>query len=382
MSRVGNSHLPNSRLTGPGFAPSITYAMIVTPLSKRLGIRVPVMQAGMGGIGSITLARLAAAITNAGAIGTIAHPALFLEYPGDALADVQEGIERVKRQVRKGIRLAVSLVEGDRPLAINVRVAKEQPDAEPLLHAILEERARDARVRQVLRVLVTSGGHPNCFGLNDEIRHAGMFHFHTASTVKQAKVVESEGCDAVVATGYEAAGHIGHRPVHTFVLTPAVADAVEIPVITSGGLADGRSLAGALALGAQMGYIGTRFLATVECEYHEASKEYIIAADDTTSTVIPCFYGPARFLANPCTSRVVELAREGVSDVERMKLEGRALLKGAIEGDKVDGLMIGGQVAGRIKEILPAGEVVSAVEREAEAVLVRLAGFLGTTGSR
>ena len=349
--------------------------MITTPLSERLGIRVPLMQAGMGGIGSITLARLAAAITNAGAMGTIAHPVLFLEYPGDALTDVREGIDRVRTQIVDGIRLAVSLVDGDRPLAINIRVAKEQPDAEPLLHAILEERARDARVREVLRVLVSSGGHPGCFGLNDEIRRAGMLHFHTASTVKQAKVVEAEGCDAVVATGYEAAGHIGHRPVHTFILTPAVADAVEIPVITSGGLADGRSLAGALALGAQMGYMGTRFLAATECEYHDASKEYIVAADETTSTVIPCFYGPARFLANEFTDRVVELAREGMTDGERMKLEGQALLKGAIEGDKVGGLMIGGQVAGRIKEVLPAAEIVAAVERETEAALARLAGF-------
>ena len=349
--------------------------MLSTPLSRRLGLRVPIMQAGMGGIGAITLARLAAAITNAGAMGTIAHPVLFLEYPGDSLTDMGEAVERVRSQILDGIRLAVSLVEGDRPLAVNIRVAREQPDAEPLLHAILEERARDARVREVLRVLVSSGGHPGCFGLNAEIRAQGMLHFHTASTVRQAKAVEAEGCDAVVATGYEAAGHIGHRPVHTFILTPAVAEAVTIPVITSGGLADGRSLAGALALGAQMGYMGTRFLAAAECEYHEASKEYIVAADETTSTVIPCFYGPARFLSNPFTDRVVELAREGIGDAERMKLEGQALLKGAVEGDKVGGLMIGGQVAGRIKEVLPAAEIVARVEREAEAALARLAAF-------
>jgi NAD(P)H-dependent flavin oxidoreductase YrpB (nitropropane dioxygenase family) len=349
--------------------------VIQTPLSERLGIRVPVMQAGMGGIGPITLARLAAAVTNAGALGTIAHPVLFLEYPGDSLTEIDVSVARVKAQILDGIRLAVSLVESDRPLAVNIRVAREQPDAEPLLHAILEERARDARVGGVLRVLVSSGGHPHCFGLNEEIQRAGMVHFHTASTVRQAKVVEAEGCDAVVATGYEAAGHIGHRPVHTFILTPAVADAVGIPVITSGGLADGRSLAGALALGAQLGYMGTRLLAAAECEYHDASKEYIVAADETTSTVIPCFYGPARFLSNPFTDRVADLAREGISDTERMKLEGQALLKGAVEGDKVGGLMIGGQVAGRINEVKPAAEIVADIEREAERELERLASY-------
>jgi NAD(P)H-dependent flavin oxidoreductase YrpB (nitropropane dioxygenase family) len=349
--------------------------VIETPLSRRLGIRVPVMQAGMGGIGQITLARLAAAVSNAGALGTIAHPVLFLEYPGDSLTEIDLSIKRVKAQILDGIATAVALIEGDRPLAINIRVAKEQPDAELLLHAILEERARDPRVGKVLRVLVSSGGHPHCFGLNEEIRKAGMLHFHAASTVKQAQSVEAEGCDAVVATGYEAAGHIGHRPVHTFILTPAVADAVSIPVITSGGLADGRSLAGALALGAQLGYMGTRLLAATECEYHEASKEYIVAADETASTVIPCFYGPARFLSNPFTDRVVELAREGISDIERMKMEGQALRKGAIEGDKVGGLMIGGQVAGRIKTVKPAAEIIADIEREAVEHLGRLASY-------
>src|SRR5882724_7478929 len=112
--------------------------MLSTPLSERIGIEVPLMQAGMGGIGPITLARMAADISNAGALGTLAQPALALEEPGSSGDELAEQVAKVVEQVRAGIRLAVSLT--DRPLAINVRIAKEQPDAEAVVRAILDER--------------------------------------------------------------------------------------------------------------------------------------------------------------------------------------------------------------------------------------------------
>src|SRR5262249_1120581 len=119
--------------------------LISTPLSERIGIEIPLMQAGMGGIGQMTLARLAAAIPNAGALGTLAQPALVLEEIGGDPDEVAEQVAQVVQQVRDGIRLAVSLT--DRPLAINVRIAQEQPDAEAVIRAILEEREREPEVR-------------------------------------------------------------------------------------------------------------------------------------------------------------------------------------------------------------------------------------------
>src|SRR5262249_50247386 len=217
-----------------------------TPLSARIGIEHPFMQSGMGGIGSITLARLAAAISEAGALGTIEHPAIVLEQPGigdDELADLVDG---VVAQVREGIRLAVSLTS--KPLAINVRIAQEQPDAPKVLEAILEERERDARVRDQLRVLTTSGGHPRMYGMNDRFRESGMLHFHAVSNVRHALSAQREGVDGVIATGFEAAGHVGHDPVHTFVLVPSIVAAVDIPVLCAGGVVDGAALAGALVL--------------------------------------------------------------------------------------------------------------------------------------
>jgi NAD(P)H-dependent flavin oxidoreductase YrpB (nitropropane dioxygenase family) len=344
-----------------------------TPLSERIGVEFPFMQAGMGGIGPITLARLAAAISEAGALGTIAQPALVLEEPGisgDALA---EQVEKVVGQVLDGIRLAISLT--DKPLAINVRIAQEQPDAEAVVRAIVDEREANPKVRAQLTVLTTSGGHPRMFGLNDMVRESGMLHFHAVSNVRHALTAVREGMDGVVATGFEAAGHVGHQPVHTFVLVPSVKAAVDLPVIAAGGIVDGQALAGALALGAELGYVGSRFLAADECEYHEANKRFIVEASETQTDVIPCFFGPARFIENGFTQTVHELENAKTPPLERMRIEGAAMRRGALEGDLETGMMIGGQGIGRIKEVLPAGEIVRRIAAEAEEALERVSTF-------
>jgi len=343
-----------------------------TPLSEMIGIEHPFMQSGMGGIGPITLARLAAAISEAGALGTLAQPALVLEQ-GAKGGEVHEQIEQVVEQVREGIRLAVSLT--DKPLAINVRIAQEQPDAPHVLRAILQERERDPKVGRQLKVLTTSGGHPRMFGLNEDFRRAGMLHFHAVSNVRHARTAKAEGMDALVATGFESAGHVGHQPVHTFVLIPSVAAAVDLPVLAAGGVVDGVALAGALALGAQMGYIGSRFLAAEECEYHEGNKRFIVEADETQTEVVPCFFGPARFIQNGFTAEVERLVASGASHLERMSIEGAAMRRGALEGDMETGMMIGGQGIGRIKSIMPAAEIVAEIAAEAEAALERVEAF-------
>jgi NAD(P)H-dependent flavin oxidoreductase YrpB (nitropropane dioxygenase family) len=344
-----------------------------TPLSERIGVEHPFMQAGMGGIGPITLARLAAAISEAGALGTIAQPALVLEEPGISGAALEEQVAKVVGQVRDGIRLAVSLT--DRPLAINVRIAQEQPDAEAVVRAILDERESDPKVRAQLTVLTTSGGHPRMFGLNDAVQESGMLHFHAVSNVRHALTAQAEGMDAVIATGFEAAGHVGHKPVHTFVLIPSVKAAVDIPVVCAGGVVDGAALAGALALGAELGYVGSRFLAAEECEYHEANKRFIVEATETQTEVVPAFFGPARFIENGFTHEVRRLVEDGTPHLERMRIEGAAMRRGALEGDMETGMMIGGQGIGRINEVLPAGEIVRRIVAEAEEALERVAAF-------
>jgi NAD(P)H-dependent flavin oxidoreductase YrpB (nitropropane dioxygenase family) len=292
---------------------------------------------------------------------------------GNEDVDIDAQTAQVVDQVRKGIRAAVMLT--DKPLAINVRVAQEQPDAPGVLRAILEERERNPAVHEQLRVLTTSGGHPHMYGMNEEFTAAGMLHFHSVSSVRHARTAKREGIDAVVATGYEAAGHVGHDAVHTFVLVPAIAAAVDIPILCAGGVADGRSLAGGLALGAEMGYIGSRFLAAIECDYHDNMKKFLLERGETDTKIIPAFYGPARFMTNPMTDRVQELADSGVDPIDRMREEGAALIKGAIDGDMDGGLMIGGQAADRINAILSAKDIVDSIMSECEEALNRVGGF-------
>jgi NAD(P)H-dependent flavin oxidoreductase YrpB (nitropropane dioxygenase family) len=344
-----------------------------TPLSERIGIEFPFMQAGMGGIGPITLARLAAAISEAGALGTLAQPALVLEEPGISGEELEAQVRKVVEQVRDGIRLAVSLT--DKPLAVNVRIAQEQPDAPHVIRGILDEREENPKARAQLKVITTSGGHPHTFGLNGDIRDSGMLHFHAVSNVRHALTAKKEGMDGVIATGFEAAGHVGHKPVHSFVLIPAVAEAVDLPVLAAGGVVDGIALAGALTLGAQMGYVGTRFLAADESEYHEANKQFIVEADETQTEVVPAFFGPARFIENEFTEEIQRLAEANTPTLERMRIEGAAMRRGALEGDMKTGMMIGGQGIGRIKEVLSAAEIVRQIAAETEQALERAASF-------
>lgn len=347
---------------------------IRTELMDVIGIEHPVMQAAMGGIGPITLAPLAAAVSEAGGLGTIAHPALVLEDPDLSEASLDEQVAGTVAQVLAGIREAVSLT--GRPLAINVRIAREQPDAPAVVQAILDERARDKKVADQLRVLTTSGGHPHMYGLNDAVREAGMLHFHAVSNVRQALTAQAEGVDAVVATGFEAAGHIGAEPVHTFVLVPSIVGAVDIPVVCAGGVVDGPSLAAALVMGAQLGYVGTRFLASVECDYHENIKRYIVKSGETDTAVVPAWFGPGRFLRNPVTDRIAQMAAAGASTLERMRFEGQAVVRGAVDGDMENGFMIGGQGAGRVRSVLSAGDIVRQLSADGEAILQRAGASL------
>lgn len=345
--------------------------MLQTELSRRLGIRHPIMQSGMGGIGDFTLAKLAAAVTEAGALGTLAHPALLLEQPDLADPDsLDAAAQQVVDQVIRGFEEAVALTSG--PLAINVRAAQEQPDSKALLEAIVDLKHSHAKLKDQLVMVVTSGGHPGCFGLNDAIRAAGIFHAHAVSTTRQARSAERAGVDAVVATGFEAAGHIGHEAVHSMILIPSVVDAVSLPVLAAGGIADGRSLVASFVLGAQMGYIGTRLLATTECEYSQANKDYVVAMPDTGTRVINGFFGPCRHLDNPFLDIVEAMDRDGVSDLERLRVEGEGLRRGPIDGDPENGFMIGGMSAGRINAVLPAAEVIRQMVAEADAEIHKL----------
>jgi enoyl-[acyl-carrier protein] reductase II len=182
---------------------------------------------------------------------------------------------------------------------------------------------------------------------------------HVVAAVKHALKAESAGCDAVVAEGYEAGGHNGVDEITTLALVPQVVDAVKIPVFAAGGIADGRGMAAALALGAEGVQVGTRFAVTVESSAHELYKQQVIAAKDGDTVLTMRGLVPVRMLKTPFAHRAVDAERRGATKEELEALLGKKReMRGIFEGDLEEGEMEAGQSSGLVKDLLPAAEVV------------------------
>jgi len=349
--------------------------MIKTEICDLLGIKYPIIQAAMG---PFDTSDLASAVSNAGALGIVSHPApseIGLIFELLTPEKAQEFIEDVKRRMLAAIQKVNK--NTNKPFGLNIRVAPEQPDAPHLVDMIIEEREKDPQLAKKLKLIITSAGDPTLPYLK-KIREAGMLHFHNVPTVYHAKKAEKAGLDGLVVTGYEAGGHVAYEPIHTIVLVPAVVEAVRIPVVAGGGICDGAGLVAALAFGAQGIYMGTRFIVTKECEFNQKVKEAIIEAKEkfpkvANSIVTQGFFGPLRHLKNEYSLKLQEMVTKGASPEELLEFEGRGtfLAKGP-QGDVVNGAIWCGQVALRINEILSAKDLIEKIMREAEEIIERL----------
>lgn len=294
-----------------------------------LGIEYPVIQGGMTWIAN---AELAAVVSEAGGLGVISPNAgMRLE-------------EDVAQNLRGQIRTAKGLT--DKPLGVNLVVFI--PGIEELIDVLIDEG---------IEVVVTSAGDPGRYTMS--FKQAGIAVLHLVSSVKQARHAEEVGVDAVVTEGFEAGGHNGFDELPTMVLVPQVADAVEIPVIAAGGIADGRGLAAAFALGAEGVQLGTRFVATRECIAPQNVKDAIVAAGDTGTMVTARNLSPTRGLKNGFSAQVAEMDRRGATADELLAFIGlgrarMALLEGRVE----QGEMYAGAAAGMIRDVVGAGDVV------------------------
>ncbi|MDE3094878.1 MAG: nitronate monooxygenase [Chloroflexota bacterium] len=313
--------------------------MIRTPITELLGIEHPIIQAGMG---SVAGSELAAAVCNAGGLGVLG--AAF--WPPD--------------QLRSEIRRVKSLT--DKPYAVDLLVAEGAPGMEELLKVIFDEQ---------VPVFISGLGSPGA--VVSEMHRRGMKVLAMVGTVRHARRCVDAGVDAVVAQGTEAGGHTGR--VATFPLVPAVVDAVRpVPVAAAGGIADGRGLVAALALGASAAVVGTRFVATREAHGHEAYKQRIVAASEEDTVVTKVYTGKScRVIPNGYIDGWA--GREG--EVERFPaqlLKNWAHMEAAIEGGDTDtGIMPAGQISGVVRSVESAGDIVRRMMAEAEAIITGLA---------
>jgi enoyl-[acyl-carrier protein] reductase II len=298
------------------------------PICGLLGIEYPIIQ---GGMVFLATAELVAAVSNAGGLGVLS---------GNHEPD----------WIREQIRLTRRLT--DKPFGINVALIS--PFVKEIMEIVLEER---------IPIVTTGGGDPSVY--IPELKAAGLKVMPVVSTVTHAKRLEKLGIDAVVAEGMESGAHIGE--LTTMALVPQIVDSVEIPVVAAGGIADGRGLVAALALGAQAVQMGTRFICAEECGAHPKFKQRILDSDDRSTVVIRLAKGrPMRCLGNERAQQFLAAERSG-DPKEGYPFE--EIYSGMVEGNVDDGLMMAGQSAGLIKEVKKAREIIDRIMTEAEAII-------------
>jgi enoyl-[acyl-carrier protein] reductase II len=301
-----------------------------TRVCQILGIEYPIIQGGMLWLAD---AGLAAAVSNAGGLGVISPMAGMVPH-GDPVENLNVQIEKAKTLTRK-------------PFGVNIPL--DLRDCGLLMDLILTHQ---------VKVAITAAGDPRIY--TELLQSGGTRVLHVISSVRQARVAESAGVDAIIAEGVEAAARNGIDELALFSLIPQVADAVTLPIVAAGGIADSRGIAAAFVLGAEGVQLGTRFVAAKECIASENYKEAIIQAVDT-DTVITCRQLiPTRSLkTTEFTQVLLGMEAAGATDEEMREFMGHAASRRAgLEGDLDNGEAYCGSSAGLIHEILSAGEVI------------------------
>ena len=309
--------------------------MFRTPICDLLGLDYPIIQGGMAWLGTH---ELVSAVSNAGGLGVIGCGGCDSVW--------------VKKQIQE------TRARTSRPFGVNVMLMS--PHANEVMQTALEER---------VPVVCFGAGNPGKF--MKRFKEAGIKIVPVVSSVALARLLERDGADAIVAEGMESGGHIGETT--TMVLVPQVVDAVRIPVIAAGGIADGRGLVAALSLGAQAVQMGTRFICSDECIAHPEFKKRITKARDRSTMVTGETLGhPVRCLENKMTREFKIMERAGASKEELERFGIGKYHLGVIQGDLEHGSLLSGQIAGMIYDIRPVKKILEDVMSEAELTMQKV----------
>lgn len=301
-------------------------------ITELFDIKYPIFQ---GGMAQISRYELVSAVSNAGGLGIIAS--------GGMTADqLREQIRETRKRTNK-------------PFAVNLMLMDRNiPD---LVKVVLEEE---------VKIVATGAGTPK--NLMPLFKEAGIKVIAVIPSVKIAKKMEELGVDVLVAEGTEAGGHVGETT--TMALVPQVVEAVNIPVVAAGGIANGRGVAAAFALGAQGVQVGTLFLASEECPVPQTFKDAVINAEDTSTTVTGrSIGGPVRSIKNPMILKYLELEQRGASRDELEEISLGSLRRAVYDGDVENGSVMAGQICGLIKEIKPVKTQIEELFADANKVI-------------
>ena len=308
-----------------------------TSICDLLNIEYPIIQGGMAWVAT---PELVSAVSNAGGLGVI----------GSGAAPPEE--------VRKWVRQTKEMT--DKPFGVNIMLMS--PNAKGVAEIVLEEN---------VAVVTTGAGSPGSY--ISAFKEKGVKVIPVIPSVALARRVERMGASAVVAEGMEAGGHVGETT--TLPLIPQVVDAIKIPVIASGGFADGRGLVAALALGAKGIQMGTRFICSNECIAHPNYKQKIIEANDRATVVTGRELGhPARCIENKMTQTLQEMVKQGVSPEELELVLGGSLKKAVVDGDVENGSVMAGQISGMVKDVKPVKQIIDDIISEAKRLISNMPG--------
>jgi NAD(P)H-dependent flavin oxidoreductase YrpB (nitropropane dioxygenase family) len=337
---------------------------VSTQLCDLLGITHPIIQDGMG---TYNTAPLAAAVSQAGGLGSASIPGMNV--------DPVYGADLLQKQIEKIASLT------DKPFAVNIPVGRIStgemlPASESYLSMVLHQKEAGNPAFKNLKAVTTSAGFPNEY--SDQIHKVGLIHIHKVGALKQAKKAAEKGVDIIIASGYEMGGHTHSFPVHTMILAPQVIQSVDLPVVISGGISDGYGLAAVLAMGGVGVAMGTRFIATEENDWNDNYKQKILDAREGSDTVIRGVYAPARFLYSKGIDELKELEKSGkMSETELATWKDERMQLSMKTGDVEKGLVPSGQVACainevvRISEFLPQMAHLAAIQLENARKLVQ-----------
>ena len=324
--------------------------MFKTRITEMFGIDYPIIQ---GGLMWVARAELVSAVSNAGGIGFLT--ALTQPTPGE----LEHEIRRTREMT-------------DKPFGVNLTFlpAFSQPDYPGYIEVCIE---------QGIEFMETAGRNPEPY--MEQMKAAGMKVIHKCTSIRHALKAQKIGCDAVSIDGFECAGHPGEDDVTTLILVPLCADALDIPVIASGGLGDARGLVASLALGADAMNMGTRFCATQEAPLHDNVKQALVGASERdTSLVMRTLRNTERVLNNDTVTKVLEIEAKGNTKIEDIApyVSGLAGKKMFEEGDMSSAVMSAGQIIGLIRDIPTVQELFDRIIGEAEQIISeRLNGVIG-----
>ncbi len=331
--------------------------MTTNRLCNLIGIKYPIIQAPMNWI---TGADLAAAVSNAGGLGTIGPNA----GADTVTTDVDETAERLRRQIRKVKGLT------DKPFAVNFPIGIEGVEQSEGGRKFSEKCVR-VGLEEGVPIAITSVGPPQVY--TRLLKDAGVTVLHAVSTANQARKAEEIGVDAVVCEGYEGGGHKATTEMATMTLIPLAANAVRIPIIAAGGIADARGMLAALALGADGVYVGTRFIATHECDAHPNVKNAVVQASDVCTISVDKWMVAGRDLKSPFTDKYLELKKTGASMAELWDfISTHTMYMGLVQGDTDWGEVPCGQSAAMVGQIVSAARVIEELINELPSALEQL----------